>query len=111
MRRIEDAFAKIFYGQAMLYGSIMVLEQEIIMIGNKLGVGDDEFPEQNAKIAELVAEVSRCADKIAELNEKEEREEKEFEESLKRAIDATRKSPTQAFSDLAPSSQEGGSQV
>ena len=111
MGRIEDTFSKIFYGQAMLYGSIMVLEQEIIMIGNKLGIGDDEFPEQNAKIAELVAEVNKCADKIAELNEKEEKEEKEFEESIKRAIDATRKSPTQSFSDIAPKAEEGGPQV
>ena len=109
--RIEKAIAKILYGQAMLYNSILVLEQEITMIGNKLGIGDDEFPEQNAKIMELTKEVNRIADEIDKLNKQEDDEVKELAERFEQAVAKMQKSPIQAFSDLAPKAQEGGPQI
>ena len=104
---LERAYKKIAFRQCIIINSVLVLEQEIAMIGTKLGVENEDYPEHNDQIKKLLEEIEKCNAEIKKLNEEDAEDNRKMEELMEK----WKNSPVQAFSDLAPKAEEGGPQA
>lgn len=98
---------KVAVRQNMLIAAMSVVDAKMDVLIEALGITADSQPDGFKRIEEAEQLVKDTCAELKKVYEDEESAEKQIEGMLERFS----KSPIQAFSDLAPTAQEGGPQV